>query len=63
VSGIEGLRDPHCTDCGAQYGMFHGLDCSHPGTWRESRMAIRDREQYAARLAAGEAQAATPADK
>lgn len=46
---IRGLRDPHCTDCGAQYGMFHGLDCSFPGTWREGLAAIRDRERYEAR--------------
>lgn len=39
------LRDPHCTDCGAQYGAFHGVDCSYPGTWRESRLALRLKQE------------------
>lgn len=50
MSGTEGMRDPVCTDCGASYGMFHGVDCSHPGTWRRSLSEVRDRERYEARL-------------
>lgn len=54
VGNSDMFRDPICTDCGARYGAFHGVDCKHPGTWRESRAAKADRAR-ALSQASGEA--------